>query len=259
MQLIILMSYYRDNIINIMRVMSYFLCDLERYMINLEKGQRINLEKNTGRKLLNFCVGCNWGVIVEREGFLGFGKKIKDVDLDLSCLMFDKEGTPIDHIYSPAYNLEGSGLPKGKLYSIDGALRHTGDDRVGDVDGDDGLDNEIITVDLTKVSSEITQIFFFLNIYTSPDERARGDVVDFSMIPYASIRMYEGTPSKVKEVFSKYDVAASPQYKGKQALIMGKLYKHNGEWKFNAIGDAYDDPGFVRTMVRIIDDYAKSK
>ena len=51
--------------------------------INLEKGQRINLEKTNGSKLTNFCVGCNWGAIettsykevVVSEGFFGFGRK----------------------------------------------------------------------------------------------------------------------------------------------------------------------------------------
>ncbi len=49
--------------------------------------------------------------------------------------------------------------------------------------------------------------------------------------------MYEGTPQKVKEVFASYDVAAEPQYKGMTALIMGKLYRRNGKWKFSAIGN----------------------
>ena len=31
--------------------------------INLEKGQRINLEKSNGSKLQNICVGINWGAI----------------------------------------------------------------------------------------------------------------------------------------------------------------------------------------------------
>ena len=51
--------------------------------IRLEKGQRINLEKSSGVKLTNFCVGCNWGAVermqrkevVVSEGFLGFGQK----------------------------------------------------------------------------------------------------------------------------------------------------------------------------------------
>lgn len=35
--------------------------------IRLEKGQRINLEKESGTKLTNFCVGCNWGAIIKRH------------------------------------------------------------------------------------------------------------------------------------------------------------------------------------------------
>lgn len=34
--------------------------------IRLEKGQRINLKKESGTKLTNFCVGCNWGAIIKR-------------------------------------------------------------------------------------------------------------------------------------------------------------------------------------------------
>ena len=37
--------------------------------IRLEKGQRINLEKESGTKLTNFCVGCNWGAIIEKKFF----------------------------------------------------------------------------------------------------------------------------------------------------------------------------------------------
>lgn len=66
--------------------------------INLEKGQRINLEKTNGSKLTNFCVGCNWGAIVKNT-FFGLGSKVVDVDLDLSCLIFDADGNPVDHIY----------------------------------------------------------------------------------------------------------------------------------------------------------------
>ena len=73
--------------------------------IRLEKGQRINLEKGNGSKLTNFCVGCNWGAIVTK-GFFGLGKSVQDVDLDLSCVMFDSNGQLVDHIYSPLYQRE---------------------------------------------------------------------------------------------------------------------------------------------------------
>lgn len=219
--------------------------------IRLEKGQRINLEKNNGSKLTQFCVGCNWGAIVTSSGFLGLGKKTQDVDLDLSVVMFDANGQIVDHIYSPLYKpqfLARYGMPPGKMDSNDRALHHSGDDLQGDRDGDDGLDNEIITVDLSRVAPNVDQIFFFLNNVGKED---------FSQIPYAAIRMYEGTPSKVKEVFASYDVAADARYSGMTSLIMGKLYRRGGEWKFSAIGDAFPDSNLCETIKRIANDYAK--
>ena len=221
--------------------------------IRLEKGQRINLEKSNGSKLTSFCVGCNWGAITKNTFFGLFSSNV-DVDLDLSCLMFDSEGNPVDHIYSPLYRFgdRNVGLPNGKLDSIDRALHHTGDDREGDQNGDDGLDNEIITVDLNRVDAKVNQIVFFLNIYNNEDFQG-----DFSEIPYASIRMYEGTASKVREVFASYDVATKSNCVGMRALVMGKLYRRNGEWKFAAIGDAFEDKSIVHTIVRVMKNYSK--
>lgn len=222
--------------------------------INLQKGQRISLEKNNGAKMTNFCVGCNWGGIpFEKKSLLGLVKsrEVKDVDLDLSCVVFDSNGKMIDHIYSPLYRddfLRAYNMPPGKTDSKDGALRHSGDDLKGDADGDDGLDNEIITVDLSRISPEAEQVFFFLNNVGKED---------FAEIPYASIRMFEGSPEKVKEVFAQYNVSAEPEFKNKRALIMGKLYKRGGEWKFNAIGDAANDNNICETIERISNNYAK--
>lgn len=222
--------------------------------IRLEKGQRINLEKETGAKLTNFCVGCNWGAITEKR-LLGLSTHVVDVDLDLSCLMFDAEGKPVDHIWSPLYRFGDRkiGLPNGKLDSIDRALHHTGDDLTGDQNGDDGLDNEIITVDLKRVNSQVNSIVFFLNIYNNNEYRG-----DFSGIPYASIRMFEGTPDKApKQVFASYNVATKTDCVGMRGLVMGKLYRRNGDWKFAAIGDAFPDPTIVNTIARVMKDYSK--
>ena len=211
--------------------------------INLQKGQRINLEKSSGAKLTQFCVGVNWGAIeyqVEEGGFLGFGKKTvtrtKDVDLDLSCVMYDENGNLCDHLYSPLYRpelLAQFGLNTGKLVSLTGAMRHTGDD---------------LEVDLSKLGSNIHRIFFFLNNVGEED---------FSQVPYAKIRMYEGTPVKVDSVYAEYNVVAEPQYRGKKALIMGELYKKGDDWKFNAIGDAFEDVFLGQTIQRISQNYAK--
>lgn len=231
--------------------------------INLQKGQRVNLAKENGTELQEFCVGCNWGMIqtgrtitkVIKKGRLGFGRKteklpeLKAVDLDLSCIMLDENKNMVDYIYSPMYRKEWLAtyhLPKGKLFSKDLALSHSGDDLQGDAGGDDGLDNEVITVNLPKVRNNIKEIFFFLNHVGQED---------FSRIPYASIRMYEGTPQKVEHVYAQYDVAAIPQYKGKKALVMGKLYRTGNQWRFAAIGDAYEDNNLCETIARITHTY----
>jgi tellurium resistance protein TerZ len=232
--------------------------------INLVKGQRIDLRKAGGASLTNFCVGVNWGAIervgtetVETGGFLGFGthretrqvRQSVNVDLDLSCVLIDANRNMCDHIYSPLYKVDLLAqfqLPKGKLTTTDSALRHSGDDLEGDKGGDDGTDNEIITVDLNKLNSNVTQIIFFLNNVGKED---------FSQIPYAKIRMYEGAPTMVKEVFATYNVASDPQYAGKRAMIMGKLYKKDNDWKFNAIGDPTDDTFLGQTIHRIIKSY----
>lgn len=67
--------------------------------------------------------------------------------------------------------------------------------------------------------------------------------------------MYEGTASKVKEVFASYDVATRTNCVGKRGLVMGKLYRRNGDWKFAAIGDAYEDKSIVYTISRVMKDY----
>jgi tellurium resistance protein TerZ len=218
--------------------------------ITLTKGQRISLAKESGESLQRFCVGCNWGAIVVPGGFLGLGKKSIEVDLDLSCVLFDAAGQICDHIYSPLYKpefLRANGLPPGKLQTMDGALHHTGDDRAGDSGGDDGLDNEIITVDLTSLRPNVSKMVFFLN------NCGKGD---FSQIPYAAIRMFEGSPTTIKQVFASYNVASRPEYQGKTAVIMGELYKKNGTWKFNALGDAFSHAHIAESIHHIIANYS---
>lgn len=223
--------------------------------IRLEKGQRINLEKNNGSKLTQFCVGCNWGAVT-KKAFFGLSSSVVDVDLDLSCMMFDAAGIPVDHIWSPLYKF-GNNLPQGKLTSLDGALHHTGDDLTGDTAGDDGLDNEIITVDLNRVSPNIESIVFFLNIYNNNEYQG-----DFSGIPYAYIRMFEptmrnGQITGVKETFAQYDVSTKTDCVGMRGLVLGKLYRKNGDWKFNAIGESFPDKSIVLTIQRVMKDYSK--
>lgn len=181
--------------------------------INLQKGQRIVLEKRDGSTLNNFCIGANWGVIKGR-GFFG-GEKNISVDLDLSVGLFDQNRQLINTIYFR--NLSARGI------------RHSGDDLVGDRFGDDGLDNEVISINLNEIDSSVEQIVFILNSYKKQD---------FATIPFASIRLYEGTPLRVNRIFATYNIASDAKFAGYVSMILGKLYKHKGKWKFSAIGEA---------------------
>jgi tellurium resistance protein TerZ len=69
--------------------------------------------------------------------------------------------------------------------------------------------------------------------------------------------MFEGTPTKVKEVFASYNVAAEPQYAGKKALILGRLYRRSSEWKFAAMGEPTEDVFVGQTVARIATEYSK--
>jgi tellurium resistance protein TerZ len=197
--------------------------------VNLVKGQKISLKKENGSSLTSFCVGANWGKI-EKKGFFG-GLKKEAVDLDLSAALFDSNKNLVDVVYFG--NLQVSGV------------QHSGDDLVGD-DEDDGLDNEVIQVNLSQLNPNVEQVVFILNSYKGQD---------FATIPYASIRLYEGTPDRVNEVFATYEVAQDPQFAGYVSMILGKLYKRNGEWKFSAIGEPTKDKKLQDTINSVAQRY----
>jgi len=195
--------------------------------INLEKGQRINLEKGNGTKLNNICVGVNWGAM-EKKGL--FGTKKEAVDLDASCAVYDIDKKNMDTVSFR------------QKRSKDQAIQHSGDDLTGDLNGDDGLDNEVIKLDFSKLNPAANYVAFFINSF-------RGQ--DFKDIPFASIRIYEGTPTQVNEVFAKYDIANDPSFAGSVSMVLGVFYKKNNEWKFNAIGMPSPDKRLEDTVITI--------
>mgnify|MGYP006185321643 FL=1 len=195
--------------------------------INLEKGQRINLEKSNGSKLQNICVGVNWGAI-EKKGF--FGTKKEAVDLDASCAIYDEKKNHIDSV-----NFR-------KLQSNDQAIKHSGDDLTGDLNGDDGLDNEVITLDFSQLTPSASYVAFFINSF-------RGQ--DFKDIPFASIRIYEGTPTRVNQEYARYDIANDSSFAGNVSMVLGVFYKRNDEWKFSAIGTPTRDKKLEETILTI--------
>lgn len=201
--------------------------------INLQKGQRISLEKSNGAKLQQVCVGINWGAI-EKKGLFGIGSSKVAVDLDASCAVYNENKQLIEVVYF------------GNLKSKDGAVKHSGDDLTGDMGGDDGMDNEVITLDFSKLNPAAAHVAFVLNSFQGQD---------FATIPFASIRIYEGSPSRVTEVFAKYDIANGANFAGHVSMVLGVFYKRNGEWKFNAIGEPTKDRKLEQTVQTVTQNY----
>jgi len=198
--------------------------------VSLSKGQKISLKKSNGSDLTSFCVGANWGAI-DKKGFFG-GISKEAVDLDLSVGMFDANKNTADVIYF------------GKLESA--GVLHSGDDRTGDVDGDDGLDNEVVQINLSAIPANVEQLVFILNSFQGQD---------FATIPFASIRLYEGTPDRVNDIVATYNIASDAQFAGSVSMILGKLYRRNGEWKFSAIGEPTKDAKLEQTIQTVQQKY----
>ena len=179
--------------------------------ISLVKGQRIDLTKNNAG-LKNLLVGLGWDPVEVKHGLFG-KKKTADIDLDASVIMLknDKLQNKDDLIYF------------GNLKSKCGGVIHTGDNLTGEGDGDD----EQILIDLSKINKDVNKLIFVINIYACESRKQ-----DFGMIKNAYIRIADN--SSKKELI-KYNL--TDNYSGKTALIVGEVYKHNGEWKFAALGE----------------------
>ena len=78
---------------------------------------------------------------------------------------------------------------------------------------------------------------------------------DFGTIPFASIRIYEGTPTRVNEIFATFDIANGSGFAGHVSMVMGVFYKKNGEWKFNAVGEPTKDRKLEHTIQTVTNQY----
>ena len=197
-------------------------------MVNLSKGGRVNLSKDeNGNSLSKLFFGVNWGAI-KTGGFLGFGGSIESVDLDASVVLMDENKRKLETVYF------------GHKHSSDGAIHHSGDDLTGDTDGDDGMDNETIAVDLDKIRNSVHYVVFILNSYRHHK---------FDKIPYMGLRIYTTAnnrpvtrPNEAPNVLAKYNLdneSNDPEttFKGREGIILGYAYRKDGEWKFKALGN----------------------
>ena len=191
--------------------------------VNLQKGQKVNLKKSDGEALSRIRVGLGWDPVEQKKsgGLFGsfFGGSAPDIDCDASVIVC--QGVHLKAREDVVYF--------GNLKHPSGAIVHTGDNLTGEGEGDD----EQIKVDLTAVPEAYDKLVFVVNIYDCESRKQ-----DFGMIQNAFIRICD---ERTGAEFCRYNLSES--YAGMTAMIFGEIYRHNGEWKFNAIGQGTKDTG----------------
>lgn len=175
--------------------------------INLGKGQRIDLTKgNSG--LQKIIIGVGW----DTNKYDGGG----DFDLDASAFLLDKNSKATRDEHFIFYN---------NLASPDGSVRHTGDNRTGEGEGDD----EQMTVHLPQVPPEVEKIAFAITIH---DAESRNQT--FGQVSNAFVRIVNEDSG---EELIRYDLGED--FSVETAVVVGELYRHTTEWKFAAVGAGY--------------------
>ena len=175
--------------------------------INLSKGQKVSLTKgNPGLK--NIMVGLGWDVNAFDSG--------TDFDLDTAAFMVDDSGRcPTEKEFIFYGNLEHSS----------GAVKHMGDNLTGGGDGDD----EQIMIDLSLIPQNISKIAFTVTIYDADNRRQ-----NFGHVSNSFVRIVDQATGQ--EII-RGDLGED--FSIETAIVVGELYRNNGEWKFNAIGSGF--------------------
>jgi len=172
--------------------------------LTLSKNQSISLEKAGGAGLTKISLGLGWDPV--KSGFLG---KLMgnggEIDLDASCILFDAQLQPVDLVWFR------------QLQSRDGSIKHSGDNRTGEGDGDD----ETIHVDLAQLPATVQYLVFTVNSFTGQN---------FEKVENAYCRIVN---SAKREELARFNLSEKGRHTG---IVMASLVRGAGGWEFKAIG-----------------------
>jgi tellurium resistance protein TerZ len=128
-----------------------------------------------------------------------------EIDLDASCILLNSDYQKIDLVWFR------------QLKSQDGSIKHSGDNRTGDGDGDD----ETINVDLQRLPSTVKYLIFTVNSFTGQS---------FEKVEKAYCRIVNGSNNTELARFNLSEKG------GHTGIVMASLARENGDWEFKAIG-----------------------
>lgn len=168
----------------------------------LRKGQKTNLSKfKMGLEQID--IGLGWDV--ERQEIY---------DLDTECFLLGANDRVLGDDWFVYYN---------QLNSPDGAVNHSGDRPDGTAGGDD----EVIQVRLSQVNVQVQKLVIVLTI-----NEARERNLNFSGVSNAYVRLVDHQNGRELCRFELTDY-----YANVTSMVVAELYRHNGEWKINPVGD----------------------
>lgn len=174
--------------------------------ISLSKGQKIDLTK-TNPGLAKIVVGLGWDTNRYDGG--------ADFDLDASAFLCGASGkVEKDGDFIFYNNLKANGV------------QHMGDNLTGAGDGDD----EQITLTLAEIDPSVQKVAFTVTIHKATERKQ-----NFGMVENAFIRVVNAGNN---EELLRYDLGED--FSVETAVVVAELYRHNGEWKFNAIGSGFE-------------------
>lgn len=177
-------------------------------ILSLTKGANLSLTKEfPSLKLVRF--GLGWDAKSTDTGV--------DFDLDASAFMLNNQKKLLN-------TNTGEGFIFYNQPSAIG-IQYGGDNRTGSGEGDD----ETLDVDLNSLQSTVESVMITATIY-----HARSRKQNFGQVKNAYIRLID---AETGTELVRYDL--SEDFGTETALMFGELYRHNGEWKFRAVGQGY--------------------
>lgn len=195
--------------------------------VSLQKGQKVSLSKDNAG-LAKVIVGLGWDEAKPaKRGF--FAPKPQPIDCDASAILLTN-----GKLISPREDVVYFNNLKHKT----GTVQHMGDNLTGAGEGDD----EQIMIDLASVPQQYDKIVVVVTIYQAVQRKQH-----FGMIENAFIRIVD---ARNNTELCKYNL--SENYDNMTAMIFGEIYRNNGEWKFNAVGQATTDPGLGELVNRFM-------
>ena len=186
--------------------------------IDLKKGSKINLKKESPSGGKVFVVGLGWDPNESASAH--------PFDLDASAFLVGDNGKILADEYFVFYN---------NPQSPDGSVTYGGDNRSGVGEGDD----ETLTIDTSKINPAVQQIVFCCSI-NEADELGQ----NFSMVNNAYIRIYEQNTGTEIGTYFLADAASDAT-----AFIMGTLDNSSDGWEFKAYSYGY--PGGLEALLGI--------